>query len=712
MPTSRTDRSRGRRAARRPRAAAVAPVVLAALLGGGGTAAAATPADLPAAGVAAALGDQVGAGAAVLRVVLLTATAVVAGLGLVRGLYGVSRRGGPQRSARSLLVTGCVAAAVVTVAAEVAHLTGSVEVLGTLGYVLLALLVPALLSSRWVAVPGALLTVLLAVQLGSARTGWAFALDAVYAVGAVLLAGATVVALATDPASGPRLVEPDPPSGADAGEALTAPLRVAAAEGGGSTDARPAEGSPAGRTPVSLAIASGLVTALAGLAQLVVTGPATGTELVGTGYGIAGIAAVVQPAAAASIWAVAALPAGLPRARELHRLAGIGTVVGVAAAAVLAALPAPGPVAVAGQPLLRAIELAGHRLALLVTPLRPGPNLVHLSGTYPAEGDAAPVATPAATHHGNTGAGLPSATGVTVGAGEQVVPVTARPGASGGWAVVDIPAGASSLAVSGGGATTSVSIDVGDIPAAQRDSSTGPDGPECAAAVLGGLVGDRTGALAGPGTCPSDALDAADAGALTILVRTLAEHGVRTATLAGDGSPRSAAAADLVRTEGAVRGVTFVEGPDKDSALIVLSGWAAASDTLTGAGRRALATATHLGGTYLAPWLLTGGVVTASSSSVVPLTFGPQEASPQRYAATLAATFPGDTPSTSGYLAWARASGTPVDTRHTLYGAAPVDVPMSAGPVDDMGGMHHSTNPAAWFPGGTVVPISAPLDPS
>jgi hypothetical protein len=225
-------------------------------------------------------------------------------------------------------------------------------------------------------------------------------------------------------------------------------------------------------------------------------------------------------------------------------------------------------------------------------------------------------------------------------------------------------------------------------------------------------VGDRTGAAVDPGTCPSDALDAADADALKILVRTLAEHGVRTATLAADDSPRSVAAADVVRTEGAARGVTFVDGPDKGSALIVLSGWAAASDTLTDTGRRALDTATHLGGTYLAPWLLTGGVVTASSSSVVPLTFSPQEASPQRYAAALAATFPGDTPSTSGYLAWARASGTPLDTRQTLYGAAPVDVPMSAGPMDDMGGMHHSSNPAAWFPGGTVVPISTPLDPA
>ncbi|MEK6441281.1 hypothetical protein [Pseudonocardia sp. T1-2H] len=710
MPTSRTDRSRGRRVAWRPRAAAVAPVVLAALLGGEGTAAAATPADLPAARVAAALGDQVGAGAAALRVVLLAATAVLAGVGLVWGLRGVSRRGGPERPARSLLVTGWAAAAVVTVAAEVAHLTGSVEVLGTLGHVLLALLVPASLSSRRVAVPGALLTVLLAVQLGSARAGWAFALDAVYAVGAVLLAGATVVALATDPASGPRRVAPGPASRAAAGEALTAPLRGAAE--GGERDARPAAGSPAGRAPVSLAIGSGLVTALAGLAQLVATGPVTGTELVGTGYGLAGLAAVLLPAAAAVVWAVAALPAGLPRARELHRLAGIGTVVGVAAAAVLAALPAPGPAAVAGQPLLRAVDLAGQRLALLVTPLRPGPNLVHVSGTYPAEGDAAPVATAAPTHHGHAGTGVPSAAGVTVGAGGQVVPVTSRPGASGGWAVVDLPAGATSLAVSGGDATTSVAIDVGEGPAAQRDSLTGPDGPECAAAVLGGLVGDGTSDLAAPGSCPSDALDPADAGALTILVRTLAEHGVRTATLAADGSPRSVAAADLVRAEGAARGVTFVEGPDKDSALIVLSGWAAASDTLTGAGRRALDTATYLGGTYLAPWLLTGGVVTAASSSVVPLTFGPQDAPPQRYAATLAATFPGDTPSTSGYLAWARASGTPLDTRQILYGAAPVDVPMSAGPRDEMGGMHHSSNPAAWFPGGTVVPISAPLDPS
>lgn len=201
--------------------------------------------------------------------------------------------------------------------------------------------------------------------------------------------------------------------------------------------------------------------------------------------------------------------------------------------------------------------------------------------------------------------------------------------------------------------------------------------------------------------------------ALRSTVRVLGSHGVTAVALASDSSPRSVAAADLVRAEGTRAGLRFPPGAAADprSALLVVSGWQGATATLQDATRRAATGPTHLGGTYLAPWLLTGGVVSATPNVVLPLTFTPQEPLAQNYVASLAATFPGAAPSTSGFLSWAAATGQPVTERPSLYGAAPVDVPMTVEPPGSTG-HHGGPNRAAWYPGGTVVPIGRPLDPS
>ncbi|MCE3554901.1 hypothetical protein LWC33_26030 [Pseudonocardia sp. RS11V-5] len=766
MPTSSNTRhrvSRSRRAlVRRGRAAAASVVVLPlALVASGGTALAATA--TPAARAAAALGEQAGAGVVLLRLALLVGTALAGGIALVHGVVGARRQGGARGlfagyASRGLQVTAWVAAGVVAAAAEVTHLTGSVSVLGTAAHVVLALVAAALLGTRWSAAPGALLLVLLAAQLGSAHTGLAFALDGVYAVASGVLVGATAVAAAVSrragPAPGPRVGEPAVPAGSvpsasrvtgvagvpvagvlsagvpsagvpSAGVPFTGVRSRAAAEAPTepfAAVARPPDDegvAPRSGVLARVAITAGPVAVAAGIAQLLVSGPETAHDLTGSGYGLAGLAAVVLPALVVVGWLATLRPAGRLRERELYRIAGVAGVTGLAAAALLAALPLPGPGPEPGRPLLRTVDAGAERLAVLVAPMRPGPNLVRLSGTgYPAPGGGSvrPVALATGGHqHGPT---LPSGASVSSDTSAPAVPFTARNGAAGGWAVVDLPAGASTLTVTAGGVTSTVPVDTGSAAATPAEGAlTGPDGPECAAALLGDLVGQRPGEPApqvgaGAGGCPGDALSEADAGALRATVRTLTDHGVRSVRVVADDSPRSRAAAELVRTRATEAGARLVERPDADSALIVVSGWAPAAVALQEASARALETPTHLGGTYLAPWLLTAGVVTRTSSSVVPLAFNPQDQLAQRYAGEVGAAFPGEAPSTSGYARWAAHSGVPLDDRPTLFGAAPVDVPMTVNPPGETDGHHGGGNPAAWFPNGTVVPVSAPLDPS
>ncbi|WP_339123528.1 hypothetical protein [Pseudonocardia sp. D17] len=457
-----------------------------------------------------------------------------------------------------------------------------------------------------------------------------------------------------------------------------------------------------------VAIAAGVVATVAALVQLVLTGPATTADLVATPYGLASLGATVLPAAATGLWVLVGLRPGRDRAVELQRFAVVTAVLGVVATAALAGLPTPAPAATPGTPLLRAVALGATPLAVLVAPMRPGPNLVQVSGTgYPDAGTGPGVAAPAEPV-GHQHADLSGPAGLTVDAGGGPVAFTSRPGAPGGWAVVDIPAGTRELALRSGPLDVVVPVDVGDAGVAAPTSALGgPDGPECASALLGGFVARRTGATDVPmPACPSDALAPGDATSLSAMTNFVGEHGVGALRLVSDDSPRSRAAAAVVRDEAARHHLRLVDAPGTDVALVVVSGWEQAVSALQEATRLAGEAPTYLGGTFLAPWLLTPSVVTKAQSSVLALEFTPQDAGPQQYAATLAATFPGAAPSASGYLAWVDATRSTLDARPRLYGAAPVDVPMSGD--DDMAGMH-GVNPAAWFPGGTVVPVTGPL---
>ncbi|MET0188292.1 MAG: hypothetical protein ABW212_04785, partial [Pseudonocardia sediminis] len=372
--------------------------------------------------------------------------------------------------------------------------------------------------------------------------------------------------------------------------------------------------------------------------------------------------------------------------------------------------PVPAADAVPGQALLRGVDLGEGPVAMLVTPMRPGPNLVQLSAAPAAGGHGAGHDMSAMAGHDMAGHDMSGA--ATVAAGDSTAGFAARRGAPGEWAVVNIPAGTDSLTISANGTERTVPIDVGTDAAAAPAGATGPDGPECASAVLGAIVAG--GPSAGTATqCPAQSLEQGQATALRALVQVLAKHGVPSVSLVSDSSPRSVAAANLVRSEGAKAGLDFPPNAatDPNSAVLVVSGWQGATATLHEAKLRSASTPTYLGGTYLAPWLLTGDVLNATPNAVLPLTFTPQEPLAQNYVASLARTYPGAAPSTSGFLSWAAVAGRPVTQSPTLYGAAPVSVPMSVEPEGSTG-HHGGPNMAAWFPNGTVVQIGRPVDPS
>ena len=657
-----------------------------------------------------------------LRVILLVAAAATSGIGLARVLLGLTvpgDRSAPLPDGVRLVawVGGLASAATCVVEVLIGQ---SSRPLGAL-QLTVSLLVPLLLgSARAVALPTVALAGLLATELGTARAGLPLALDVAYASAGAVLLGASVFGV-SDPGALARVAVP-----------------------------------------------AGLVTSVAGVAQLLLTGPGTRYDALHTGYGMAALAQAALPVLVTGFWLVTSAragrsggppvaefgtsageldapageraeepdvaegkpadvpvpppaaprparpgrPSGRSRAPELSRLAAGGLVVAFAAAAVLATLPRPAATPVPGQPLLRPVNLPFRNLAVLVLPMRPGPNLVHIGSTVDPVGGGQAIP---AGHHG---APTPTAPGtITVSAGGAAVPVTTRPGAPGEWGVLDIPAGADRLTVTADGVPATVPVAVGTTPAdpAEQSELAGPDGPECASESLAALLpaagADQVDTPGRPGgdnagntlaDCPSRRLTGADADALRDSVTFLAQRGVTGLNLVSDDSPRGVAAADLVRAEAARRNLPIAANPSPGDTLLVVSGWAGAAEALGQATVRARGEPG--GGIVLAPWLLTGGVLREAASEVLPLRFNPQDVNARRYAATVAAVVPGETPSAGGYLAWAANMGIRLDERATFYGAAPVDVPMGMGDMD-----HAGSNPADWYPAGTVVPISPAL---
>ncbi|MFH7600031.1 hypothetical protein WDV06_33770 [Streptomyces racemochromogenes] len=348
----------------------------------------------------------------------------------------------------------------------------------------------------------------------------------------------------------------------------------------------------------------------------------------------------------------------------------------VACAALAGSLAAPGTGAAdraAGGPVLGSVGLGGRQVPVLVVPNRPGYNLVAV---------AAPDA--------SAGTGR-----------DRLSPGAPRPGSALTWVPVELPAGPGRVWVSAGGAVAPLAVDTGRAGAGPAPAGLrGADGPECASAAAGAVLGGRAKPPAG---CPSDALTEADAAALRETVSFLAGRGTRAVSLVEDASPRGRAAAAEVRGAAARAGISVAApGAEGRRPLVVTSGWAGADAAVhdVEAGR------TVAEGTYLAPWLLTAPLLSPSAGQLIPLRYAPNGPAAVEYAAALGERLPGEVPSAAGYDAWRAARGTAGPAPAKLYAAAVLYVPGSGG-GGSAGGGHHHTGSANWLPSGMIVPVAA-----
>ena len=606
------------------------------VIAGGGVVLTLLLAAAPAAADATHGGDPTAgsAGEAAIRVLLLTATAVVAGLGLFAPLAGPA--GGGRR------VLAWSGAGVAIVAGVPALGRGDIDLALLVVHLALVLLVPALLAKpKPMALAAGALAVLLCVEATFTHEGAARWLGLVHVAAAVLWLGS---------------------------------VAVVATRSSTSDEEADASSWPARRlAPIS--VGAGVVVAGTGVLQGNLAGVGLDVRLVDTPFGLVLLA---KSALLVAVGAVAVLAVRRRAPRGGYRFATAGLVGALAAGAALAAVPVPDPLPTPGVPLLRDVTFAGAATPVLVSPHRPGRNLVNVGGADLRD--------------------------VSVGTDPNgLAPLRAVPGAAGGWATVDLPAGPATLLVRRGGETDEVRLDTGtgrSLPAA-----VGPDGPECANYALGGLIADRPVALE---SCPAEALDDADTASLRGLLGFLTGRGLGSVALLTDSSPRSVAAERLVREIAGAHGVPVVgvETGGAD-ALVVLSGWAPASTELAKVGVAQQREPVFGHGVYLAPWLLTTPVVTSVASVIVPLRFNPHEQLPATYASAVDVRFPGAAPSSTGYRGWL--AGQPASARRLgdgpplLYTASLVSfLPKQ---------FQHHDGEGGWLPNGTVVPVSGPLTP-
>lgn len=272
------------------------------------------------------------------------------------------------------------------------------------------------------------------------------------------------------------------------------------------------------------------------------------------------------------------------------------------------------------------VSAAGGR-QVLVVPQRPGVNLVRVDTDEPT-----------------TVAGVRTST---------------WPGATGQWATVTLRPGRQELQVGG----RAVLVDTGARRGVVADDA------ECASALL-----------AGASACPSAALTDADAAALRALRTWLAARGQTRVRVIGDSSPRSLAATTLWHPPGQ----DPADPALRDLPVLLTGTWASADAALAQLDRRTTA------GVYLAPWLLSGDLLTrhATAAPLVVLPFAPAGAS--RYLATA------PVPS---YEAWAL-SRPPRDIK--VYATSPASIlPASLG--------HDHPDARRWFPGGALTAVSRTL---
>lgn len=347
-----------------------------------------------------------------------------------------------------------------------------------------------------------------------------------------------------------------------------------------------------------------------------------------------------------------------------------------------------------GAPSVQRLRHDNLVFTVTVAPARPGPNLVRVDAAR-ADG----------RDHDHTRHRVYLGTPEDDDAGQMVL-ARPRPGTDGLWAVVDLPPGTGTLLVTHGPRhrvpfaidTGSERPDAGDGAGDGAGDWTGDDGPEClGAATAAVLAGGEA-----PTSCPSTTLTDADRTALESTVDALTSRGVEELAVLVDDSARSQAAYDVVRGAADAAGSRVVDAdaaPGPRNALLVLSGWTDAAQGLAAVSSTPLREQPiRSDGTWLAPWLLTPGVVDSVSGAVVPLDFDIRDDGAREFAQALATYLPGQAPTSSGYAAWRAARGDSPSALTLFAASRAAYLPSQPGHVG------HETE-VAWFPGGTVTPV-------
>lgn len=341
-------------------------------------------------------------------------------------------------------------------------------------------------------------------------------------------------------------------------------------------------------------------------------------------------------------------------------------VLALVAGAVLTGLPTPGPTPTTGVPLARRLLIGDAVTGLLVVPQRPGPNLVQVMTDRSTE-------LIVDGHHYPTGP---------------------RPGVDGMWAQIELSPGHSRIEVHQGKHMVQQVVDAGSTPV--DVSLTGPDGPECAAAAFGALLGGSRNPL---GACPHQALTPGDADALRATVRDLVQRGARSATLITDDTPRGRAAAGTVRSAAAPAGIAIRTAAGNADVVIATAGWAGTDAALRHRSSEPLY------GTYVAPWLMQAGIVAvAGGAPLAVLPFDPLGPVATAYVAALRRVAPTLGASAAGLETFRTARGDPPDRTPLAIYAATRAFSMMPG-VDGGGGQAHHSAAEGWLLGGPLTPI-------
>jgi hypothetical protein len=279
-------------------------------------------------------------------------------------------------------------------------------------------------------------------------------------------------------------------------------------------------------------------------------------------------------------------------------------------------------------------------------------------------------------------------------------PAQPRPGAQGLWAQVRLPAGRSLLTLHQGRQVAVQVLDAGSGP--DQEVLSGPDGPECAAAALGALLGGSRGA---PGPCPSQSLVPADAAALRAMVGFLGTRGINRLTLIADASPRGVAAERVVRAAAQDAKITVEDAgaPAGESlqAVLAVAGWQVSQTML----EKFKAGPAPTYGTYLAPWLEQAAMVTAAGGAPLGvLPFDPAGPLAEDYVLALRLVGREQSASTAGFYAYLAALGQPLPRSPLLLYAGTAAFEILGG-----SGHGHGGAGTTWLGSAPLTPVSKPL---